>query len=722
MSFDLETIYGLLPAVYRVRDAAVAEQLDGLLTPAEAADFQALRDALAAGTALDEEQQRRLAALEEKRLRGPLKALLTVIAEQVAAIEENIEQLYDDQFIETCAEWVVPYIADLIGYRQLDPRLQRRVGSTRSEVANTIRYRRRKGTAAMLEQLAVDITSWDAAVVEFFRRLATTQYLNHPRPDHHTTPDLRRVDALEAIGTPFDRVPRTAEVRRIAGRRGRYNIPNVGVFLWRVRSYSLTDSPAVAVDARRYLFNPLGANTPLYTFPLREHDITRLAGPANAPLPISRRALRARPADFYGPGRSFTIRVGNRAVDVDEIESCDLSDTDPSQPQTSAWTHMSQSRIAVDPVLGRIVFPADEARPVTVSYHYGGVADMGGGEYDRARTIDASLAPVVRVPADRARIARALADLGGRGAVQVAGSGRYAGPAAIAVAANRLLELRAANASRPLVALTGDLEIGGGDSGVVTLNGLLIAGGQLVVPAQIGGRPNRLQRLRLLHCTLVPGLELRRNGLSAASGPSLVVDASNVTVEIERCIVGALRVVEASRVQIADSIVDALAETAPVYCAPDDTSTGGALSVTSSTVIGKVHAASLAASNTIFLARLGALDTWPAPVIAARRQEGYVRYSYLPLEARTPPRYACRPADEEEALRVRPRFVSLRYGEAGYCQLHPACPREISRGAADEAEMGAYHDLLQPQRVDSLHARLDEYLRFGLEAGVFYAS
>ena len=34
-------------------------------------------------------------------------------------MEENLEQLYDDLFIETCADWVVPYIGDLIGYEPL---------------------------------------------------------------------------------------------------------------------------------------------------------------------------------------------------------------------------------------------------------------------------------------------------------------------------------------------------------------------------------------------------------------------------------------------------------------------------------------------------------------------------------------------------------------------------------------------------------------------------
>ena len=49
-------------------------------------------------------------------------------------------------------------------------------------------------------------------------------------------------------------------------------------------------------------------------------------------------------------------------------------------------------------------------------------------------------------------------------------------------------------------------------------------------------------------------------------------------------------------------------------------------------------------------------------------------------------------------------------------------PVEIRTGADDEAEMGAGHTLYQPQREINLRVRLDEYLRFGLEAGVFYVT
>jgi hypothetical protein len=71
---------------------------------------------------------------------------------------------------------------------------------------------------------------------------------------------------------------------------------------------------------------------------------------------------------------------------------------------------------------------------------------------------------------------------------------------------------------------------------------------------------------------------------------------------------------------------------------------------------------------------------------------------------------------------VRPVFTSRRYGDAGYCQLNSYCPKEISSGADDQAEMGAFHDLFETQREGNLRSSLDEYLRFGLEAGILYAT
>ncbi len=274
MSIDADTLFRLLPAIHRIRDAELAAGMGNLLSPAEKLELQGL-EALPSPTVAEQE---RINALREKAARGPLKALLTVFAGELAAMEENLAQLYDDQFIETCADWAIPYIGDLIGYEPLHALGQAR-GLARAEVAHTIALRRRKGTAAVLEQLARDVTGWNARAVEYFQLLGWTQYMNHIRPRSFYAPDMRRWEPLARIGSAFDSLAHTVDVRRIESRRGRFNIPNVGIFLWRLNAYRHTESPAVRVDDRRYLVSPLGHPLQLFTNPQAEDEITHLADP-----------------------------------------------------------------------------------------------------------------------------------------------------------------------------------------------------------------------------------------------------------------------------------------------------------------------------------------------------------------------------------------------------------------------------------------------------------
>jgi len=187
---------------------------------------------------------------------------------------------------------------------------------------------------------------------------------------------------------------------------------------------------------------------------------------------------------------------------------------------------------------------------------------------------------------------------------------------------------------------------------------------------------------------------------------------------------------------VAYSGIDAARETA-----------GGTLTIEKSTIIGKVHTVELQmASNTIFVSALDPSDAWTAPVRSEKKQSGCVRFSYVPPGSLTPRRYRCQP-DLEIATRINaaekaangpisqaqvnairadvlswlaPSFSSLWHGAPDYAQLGNSCPLQIRTGASDESEMGAFHDLFQPQRETNLKVRLEEYLRFGLEAGSFY--
>jgi len=170
---------------------------------------------------------------------------------------------------------------------------------------------------------------------------------------------------------------------------------------------------------------------------------------------------------------------------------------------------------------------------------------------------------------------------------------------------------------------------------------------------------------------------------------------------------------------VSDSIIDSGSEYRMAYAGTGGRQSGAPLVVTDTTIIGRVYTLGMElASNTIFFAA-SVID---APVTAEMLQAGCVRFCYLPPGSRVPRQYECQPKVASDATRVRPIFTSLAYGDAGYCQLDVNCADEIKRGAGDQAEMGAFHDLYQPQRIANLRARLDEFLPFSMEAGIFQAS
>lgn len=702
MSLTAQRLFELLPALYRVRDAEQG---------------------------------------------GPLEALVGIFAQQFAALEENIEQLYDDQFIETCADWVVPYIGDLIGYRALHGAAPT-IASPRAEVANTVRLRRRKGTALMLEELAHDVTGWPAHAVEFFELLATTQYMKHIRPQANATARVRDEGAMLRAGGAFETVAHTAEMRRPQAGSGRYNIPNIGIFLWRLLALRLSAVPLVPApgdaSGRKFRVNPLGADLRLFRHARTEEDIDQLAAPANVPEPLGvrlmARALRATQAgpmpdavldDDYGSGESVVfLRPGTplAPVPVTDVRICDLRDLLDSGGNVIGWNHEASvppGVIGLDPERGRVLLGQPADGPLLATFHYGQARAIGGGEYEREPE-GAALAPQRSAAAGEA-LQPHLDAIAGGGRLLIGDSLTYAQTPVFKVAdvlspgaPGLQVVVAARNPGRPLVAASAEVTLAIGARGRLVIDGLVFAGAALRLAAAADDEPRELV---LRDCTLVPGRSLHPDGSPALPGAvSLVVEHPFAKVTLERCICGPLQVAAGAEVTVSDTIIDACDATNAAYAAAA-AKPGGKLTIRDSTVVGKVHTSLMQlASNCIFFSALGAppAETWRAPVIAARRQEGCARFSYVPAGAVTPRRHRCVPNKDDSA--ALPHFTSLRYGDPGYGQLRRASGASILEGADDGGEMGVLHALFQPQRETNLRIRLDEYLRFGLRAGMFYAT
>jgi hypothetical protein len=707
---------------------------------------------------------------------GGLQALLGLIGSQADDIRADLFQLWDDFFIETSQDWVIPYIGDLVSNiplhdldvyeaaqtaEELFPDL---VGPDlavvnpirlRADVAKTIYYRRRKGTPLMLEELARDVTGWDARVVEFFQILGWNQHLEHLRPDANGQPDLRLVDTGDRVGGPWDTASHTVDVRAIDAFEGWYGIPNIGFFLWRLRAMKRIRSVPRLIGGStwRFTFSPLGQDVPIFS-------------EGNGPLTGSGRATELsvdapiRPAafysdlaamgpglvassDFYGPDGAARLIVYANGVEV-PASSTECTNLD-------AWQFFAQptgTTIGIDVARGRLILPTGRAgQDVRVTFCEGVSMDLGGGAYSRAKWLPETPPAPMATPV-----------VGGGNALELAIAARpttetvfridddlsYLLTTDITLAAGERLTILAKDETRPHVRLaTGSIGIqAAGSGGILTLNGLLVEGGLRV--------DGDLDTLRLLHTTLVPGRSVEQEAAGPA-GPSLVVAPTDplggrintdLKVQIAFSIVGALRIPShVTRLWLLDSIVDGIekAGTPKDIAVADATNTSGPPAhIERSTLLGTSRFFDLQmASETIFTGR----------VQVDRRQVGCVRFSYVTQDSATPQQYRCQPGLEvaEESERaieeanasgvplpvgwdvalaaavdrwLVPGFEDDRYGRPDYVQLRRTTPLQIRTGAEDGSEMGVYCLLKQPQREANLPLRLDEYLPIGLEAGL----
>lgn len=692
MSTSIDRLYELLPAIYRIRDADQGY---------------------------------------------PLKVLLRVVEEQVDVVEEDIAQLYDNWFIETCQDWVVPYIGDLIGYRPLHSGGSpgRSALVPRREVANTIGFRRRKGTLGLLISLAFDASAWQIRVRELYKSLAFNQNLNHLNMDRGRTLNLREIASIQCLDGAFDDA---SYIYGLPGQRPcerSCDLSGLGIFVWRLKSYSISDCQAFNVKEmgpQFYTFSPLGNDMPLFQRP----DPESTSGEMGLPAPVSLRSFEAHKEDYYGQGKSLQIWRSARSPGG-ELEEVPLEDIQPASLRK--WLYKpDKGKVAVDPEIGRIAFPlVDLPSQVNVSYYYGFSDDMGGGEYERrlSQPPDSKIYRVGRGAKESVKDALdewktdKEAGKAKDAVIEIMDSRVYIESIDIDLGEGESLQIRAADGARPVIHLpkwqpgrSESMTMRGDKGSVLLINGLLITGMGISIDGDIA-------RVVISHSTLVPGwgmhpdCEPRR-----CADSSLDLSIPKACICIDHSITGPIIVnIDESKnepisLRVNDSIIDSMVPGRNAISSYTGQIAHAHLKVIDSTILGRLKVHSLEADNSIFY------DI----VKVARRLIGCIRFCYVTPGSRTPKRFHCQPDIVSEGLssqekdmasaRVRPIFNSIRYGMPTYCQLSKCCAEEIKRGADDQSEMGAFHDLYQPQRENNLRERLKEYTPVGTDVNIIFVN
>lgn len=622
---------------------------------------------------------------------GALRAVLAVVESELLALETAVDAQYENWFIETCDEAVVARIGELVGVPAASPGTLA-AASPRTLVADAIRRRRSKGVASALEEVARDLSGWPVRVVEYFPLLGQTQHVRYPREGRGGTVDLRAAAAIDLHAGPFEVLPARIDVRRVSSGRGRHNVPNVGVFVWpgEVMCTGPVESAAVPGRPGCFTFHPLGLDQQLVVLPVAVRAGDR-PGLAELPVRLSRSLLDRHLDELIGADRSVGVELGGRWLGADDVTVADLG-TWPAPQHAGA-------RVLIDPELGRIALPAAAAAGCRVRYGHRVPAALGGGSYDRS----ADLVPAT----EGGRAISAGGPEGPAAAAALAGPHEPGDvltlvtdavvddPVTLTLPTGGRLVVQAADGVRPV--LRAGLRVEAPEGAELVLDGVLV-GGPLTLVGSV--------QLTLRHCEIT-------GGIAASGGPHAVA--------VGRCLLGPVTSEGTLTLDAEDCVVDAGTEGGGGVALG-----AGAVALRRVTVLGATAVDRLTAADCLF-------DT---PVQVQRRQSGAMRYCFVPPGSSSPPRFRCQPdqaldalsrggvvADPEQVLaRVRPRLRSHQRGSSGYAELDPGGALEIIAGAESGSEQGAHASRLRPQRLAALQGAIDEYLPYGLEAGIIDVS
>jgi hypothetical protein len=589
--------------------------------------------------------------------------------------------------------------------------------------------------------------------------------------------DLRHPRGARLARTPFDEFHYTPDVRRPRGKDGWYGIFKLGVHVCRLAAVELTGvTPrrlrTIAPNVQGLTFDPSGRDVALFAtnapradftawHRAREWELPRsipclLLGDAqftispfevaavrvNAALPAASRdpaadelaklagghfrseddlrtVLASRPhgTDLTNPGvigpmlvSALDAACGKAALlpatsadigggSIDAVQTVGLVSTtvprgDTDAANLSTWPAVwpaGTRPLRIDPDRGRFVIDrsAQPAATLTVRYFVGMPGRVGAGGYARD----------IEVPTgvfNQWQNGSSAAGIRNNGLTYVADSTTCSAPPDNITIQNA--QIVAADQKRPYVRLNADWRLGSGiPAGQLRIDGLWI-GASAAATVVIQGD---FEIVDIASCTFDPG-GADADGAAILAVP-LVVTGRIGHLRVSRSILNEIRLGGAGvieRLEIADSIVQIRTPGTAALTLPD----------TDTNIVRTTVLAARLGDVVIDVDQLYASELLCTGTIdVTNTQAGCFRFSAAVSGSRVPHPYESRELTDVAAL-----FTSTRFGDAGFAQISDAAPATIARGAEDGAEMGAFASEINPIKEDSLTAKVEEYMPFGL--------
>jgi hypothetical protein len=692
---------------------------------------------------------------------GVLRSIIELLAHEAAIVRRSNDRLWEDQVIDLCDEWAVPYIGALVATRMLSDKNLR---GRRVDVAKTIYYRRRKGTPRVLEELISDIAGWEGVVVEEFRRLGRARHGLDAFPAPlagrltGTMPggwaDLREPVGSELADGPFEEYFHTPDFRFPRGLDGRYGIPKLAFYLYRLNYYPMTGvTPFKDGVTLRFSFDPSGRTTQLFNLRQRPEswDDWHPALEWELPAPIRCRLLgdaeylitQAVVDKIFADPAPPLVLSADQQTELAKLYNQPFEDEGSLRAVFNGYPHL---KLLITPVTTSFFFlllkyalvtcGKKQLLPVAISVECNAYPNgvpveqttaanlMQAPPTDKALEVD----PVnglffFTVPATDAGNALVHYYMGFSGPL---GAGTYSRPDLSTVTPDKTRTgggaIAAGDIPAPGILRLADNQTYGPAANPGSVESLVIEAGDQLRPyvrltadwvftakagadavlvldgLWIGEGGVVLQgdwdSVTIRNCAFDPGGDKTISGASLKM-VVLTVQGTIDTLCVHHSIMGPIAVTGAvEMLTICDSILQSTDAT-PVLQQP-----AGKTTLENVTIFGIVNVDHLEASGVVMTGKCTVSDT----------QHGCFRFSAAPAASQVPRPYESLLFTDD----TNSWWNSQRFGDAEYAQLSDVAPAKLLSGGEEGYEIGAFASLLNPFKQQDLETKVQEYMPFGL--------
>ena len=292
----------------------------------------------------------------------PLRALMNTLQKANDVLQDDIYEMYNDWFIETCREKIIPYIGDLVGITDISE--ENLLKSERRYVANYFAYKRRQGSHNTLSNALRDSSAYNFFAVSEYENMAITWTPRDAELKAQTfsseglSGELANTPFSIASVTPDFKTPTTGLLR---SPNGKVNRKTVTLYAWKLETLPVIKSELKPVEGEDgcYHLNPFGMDIQLSNQPDNLYSLFKPISYKDYPLRITRENFEAfcknsakNTLDYWQDSPIHFYEFDSETKSYSHIDSAYIAVSDLSKWQK---VKSENTKIIIDPETGRVL-------------------------------------------------------------------------------------------------------------------------------------------------------------------------------------------------------------------------------------------------------------------------------------------------------------------------------------------------------------------------------